>query len=287
MRPPTSWACTTHARCTAPRTRPPTPRRSPSRSSTRRHRPRHDASHGDRSTAGRCRSPRTIAVAAHGAARRSSACSRSSPATSTPRRSSMHWFEHWTESSIGLPLGEADHAEIRATPTFAVGQRAHLGLSPGRALGIRRSAWSICQAVFERRRAIAFRPLVGPHAAQPAGPRRLHVPRQQVLPRLPLREGHRARHRPPDRAGGVLDQPERDRRHRQRRRPRRRKTGDWRLPQRRPARRRRRGQRHRATSPPKAATRCSRSSPARSTSTARCCSAPPRSARIVLVLVNV
>ena len=50
---------------------------------------------------------------------------------------------------------------------------------------------------------------------------------QQVLPRRPLREGHRPRHRPPDRRGGVLDQPARARRHRQRVGIGGRKTGDW------------------------------------------------------------
>ena len=56
------------------------------------------------------------------------------------------------------------------------------------------------------------------HRALPPGPGRLHVPRQQVLPRRPLRERHRPGHRPPDRQGRVLDQPARHRRHRQRRR---------------------------------------------------------------------
>ena len=51
------------------------------------------------------------------------------------------------------------------------------------------------------------------HRAQPARQRRLHLPRQQVLPRLPVRERHRSGRGAPDLQGGVLDQPERSRRH--------------------------------------------------------------------------
>ena len=57
-----------------------------------------------------------------------------------------------------------------------------------------------------------------PHRTPRAAARRLPLPGQQVLPRLAVREGHRPRHRPPDRVGGQLVQPERHRRHRQRRR---------------------------------------------------------------------
>ena len=56
-------------------------------------------------------------------------------------------------------------------------------------------------------------------------------------------------HRPPDRPGRVLGQPERHRRHRQRRRHRRQARRRVGLPQRRPAGRRRRGQRLRCRSP--------------------------------------
>ena len=113
------------------------------------------------------------------------------------------------------------------------------------------------------------------------------LPGQQVLPRRPVREGHRPRHRPPDRQGGVLGQPERHRRHRQRRRLGRHgdrragstatSTSGWSTA--------------RSTASGVAATEAGHalrpSSPARSTSTARCCSAPPPSAPLVLVIVNV
>ena len=58
----------------------------------------------------------------------------------------------------------------------------------------------------------------GPHHPLRPGPLGLQLPRQQVLPRSPLREGDRPRHRPSDRAGRVLDQPARSRRHRERHR---------------------------------------------------------------------
>ena len=49
-------------------------------------------------------------------------------------------------------------------------------------------------------------------------PRRLPVPEEQVLPRRALRRRHRSSHRPSDRQGHVLVQPDRDRRDRERRR---------------------------------------------------------------------
>ena len=61
--------------------------------------------------------------------------------------------------------------------------------------------------------------LHGVDRAQPAGPRRLHAAREQVLPRPPLHRRHRRRRQGPDRPGRLLGQPERHRRHRQRRRP--------------------------------------------------------------------
>ena len=59
-----------------------------------------------------------------------------------------------------------------------------------------------------------------PSAARLAA-RRLHAPRQQVLPRPPLHRQRRRRHQGPDRPGRLLVQPERHRRRRQRRRHRR------------------------------------------------------------------
>ena len=72
---------------------------------------------------------------------------------------------------------------------------------------------------------------------------RLPVRGEQVLPGLAVRDRDRPGHRPPDREGGQLGQPERHRRCRQRRRPRREARRSVHLPQRRPTGRRRRGQR--------------------------------------------
>ena len=184
-----------------------------------------------------------------------------------------HWFEHWTESSIGLPLGEGNSA-VPEPPTFSWANAA-----PGLilvALGFILSLM-VCKAVFDGARN-PFRPLVGlteRNRLARAGHTFLVA---EVLPRLPVREGHRLRHRPPDRQRDVLDQPARDRRHRQRRGPRRRarsahgstatSTSAWSTAR----------STHRGTWHPKAATPCNQSSPARSTSTARCCSAAPWSA---------
>ena len=77
-----------------------------------------------------------------------------------------------------------------------------------------------------------------------ARPRRLHGPREQVLPRHPLHRRHRRRHQGPDRPGRLLVQPERHRRRRQRRRPPSAKhVGALRLHVHRPGRRRRRRER--------------------------------------------
>ena len=68
----------------------------------------------------------------------------------------LHWFEKWTESSIGLPIGEGIYA-IPEPPDFSWANAA-----PGLvmvALGILLS-WFICQAVFGEARNV-FRPLVG------------------------------------------------------------------------------------------------------------------------------
>jgi NADH-quinone oxidoreductase subunit L len=67
-----------------------------------------------------------------------------------------HWFEHWTESSIGLPLGEGIYAVpeapeftwANAVPTIVI---VLLGIA---------LSWMICQAVFSGVRN-PFRPLVG------------------------------------------------------------------------------------------------------------------------------
>ncbi len=68
----------------------------------------------------------------------------------------LHWFEHWTESSIGLPLGEGIDA-VPHPPEFSWANAA-----PGLilvALGIGFS-WMICQAMFSGARN-PFRRLVG------------------------------------------------------------------------------------------------------------------------------
>ena len=85
------------------------------------------------------------------------------------------------------------------------------------------SSWVVCVALYTTRDRAPRRA----HRSLPAGPARLPVPGQQVLPRRPLREGHRPRHRPPDRPRRLLDQPERHRRRRQRRRPGGRLVGGW------------------------------------------------------------
>ena len=81
------------------------------------------------------------------------------------------------------------------------------------------------------------------HRPRSAAARRVRVPRQQVLPRRSLREGHRQGHRRTDRRSRLLDQPVRHRRHRQRRRARRSDGRRVVLPQHRPAGRRRRRRR--------------------------------------------
>ena len=105
----------------------------------------------------------------------------------------------------------------------------------------RAGARSCCSVVIVRRRyavAIAFcvafygrknKPLVGLTERSRGSLRGgSHVPGQQVLPRRAVRTGHRARHRPPDRQGRVLDQPEHHRRDRQRRRQdAASRPGDW------------------------------------------------------------
>ena len=116
-----------------------------------------------------------------------------------------------------------------------------------------------------------------PHPARATAALGLHVCRQQVLPRRPLRERHRPRHRPSDRQSGVLVQPARHRWHRQRHRgasasrsgrgpiagsTRASSTAPSMAP---------------ASSPRRAARRCAPCSPARSINMARCCSAPPPS----------
>jgi NADH-quinone oxidoreductase subunit L len=68
----------------------------------------------------------------------------------------LHWFEHWTESSIGLPLGEGIDA-VPHPPEFSWANAA-----PGLilvALGIGFS-WMICQAMFSGVKN-PFRRLVG------------------------------------------------------------------------------------------------------------------------------
>ena len=57
------------------------------------------------------------------------------------------------------------------------------------------SSWFVCVALYTETRSPPRRA----HRAIPPRPRRLPVPGEQVLPRRPLREGHRPRHRPPDR----------------------------------------------------------------------------------------
>ena len=98
------------------------------------------------------------------------------------------------------------HAEFKWSKAAAV--------DPARARSASPSACAICIGLYSRERFA----LKGLTDALRAGPLGLHLPRQQVLPRPPLREGHRPRHRPSDRQGRVLDQPARARRHRQRRR---------------------------------------------------------------------
>ena len=170
------------------------------------------------------------------------------------------------------PLGEGDrqfprlsHAEFHWWPNAATSL-----LIVGAGLV---SAWVFCVAFYGRR----DRRLVGLTQRVPPLRWALHVRRQQVLPRRPVRGRHRQGHRPPDRQGGVLGQPERHRRHRQRHRRRSASrsargptAGSTRVSSTAPST-------GRASSPRRAARRCGRCSPARSTSTARCCSAPPPS----------
>ena len=69
----------------------------------------------------------------------------------------LHWFEHWTESSIGLPIGEDSISAVPPPPEFSWAAAA-----PGLilvALGIILS-WTICQAIFSGAKN-PFRRLVG------------------------------------------------------------------------------------------------------------------------------
>jgi NADH-quinone oxidoreductase subunit L len=69
----------------------------------------------------------------------------------------LHWFEHWTESSIGLPLAEGSIDAVPHAPEFSWANAL-----PGLilvALGIILS-WTICQAIFSGARN-PFRMLVG------------------------------------------------------------------------------------------------------------------------------
>ena len=167
------------------------------------------------------------------------------------------------------------HAEFKWSKAGAVARSSS-------ALGLV-SSWVVCVALYTRR----DRRLVGLTERFAPGPGRLPLPGQQVLPRRPLREGHRPGHRPPDRRGRLLDQPARHRRRRQRRRPGRQA-------------RRRRGSTATSTSasstapstaparsPTAPARRCSPCSPARSTSTARLLFGAAAVGAIVLVIVNV
>ncbi len=120
----------------------------------------------------------------------------------------------------------------------------------------------------------------GSHRTQLGARCRSPVPGQQVLPRRPVREGHRPRHRPPDRCGCVLDQPARHRR--QSSTPSASavaSTGDWvykNIDQ-------RVWSTVRSTavvpSPAAPVARCSRCNQARSTCTERCCSVAQQSVR--------
>ena len=130
------------------------------------------------------------------------------------------------------------------------------------------SSWFVCVALYTKRsrRLVGLTDRVRPLRAG------LRLPRQQVLPRRPLREGHRPWHRRADRRGRLLDQPVRHRRHRQRRRA---GGTDGRrvvLPQHRPAGRRRRRRRRRDGGERDGIGAAARSSQARSTSTVRCSS---------------
>ena len=84
-----------------------------------------------------------------------------------------------------------------------------------------------------------------PDGTQQAGQSGLRVPREQVLPRLPVREHHRLRHQEADRRRLVLVRPEGARRAGQRRGHRRQAGRQLGVQERRPDRRRRRGQRRR------------------------------------------
>ena len=153
---------------------------------------------------------------------------------------------------------------VKALPSIALGRRR-----------LRRSAWRSASRCSAR----PLRPLKGLTQRNRVARCRSSLPGQQVLPRRPVREGHRPRHRPPDRAGRLLDQPARHRRHRQRAsasaaaRPATgstaTSTSGWSTA------------RSTAVAPwPVApAARCNRCSQARSTSTERCCSVPQPSAR--------
>jgi NADH-quinone oxidoreductase subunit L len=69
----------------------------------------------------------------------------------------LHWFEHWTESSIGLPLGEESITAVPHAPEFSWANAAPSIILV--ALGIALSLF-ICQALFNAARN-PFRPLVG------------------------------------------------------------------------------------------------------------------------------
>ena len=108
-------------------------------------------------------------------------------------------FKEWVEPTVAFPTlvhADFDYPKALISVTIAV-----LGI------GIAAYFW------FRREET---GPLHGPHAAQRARTCRVHVPREEVLPRRALREHHRRRHQGPDRTRRVLVRPARDRQVRER-----------------------------------------------------------------------
>ena len=116
-------------------------------------------------------------------------------------------------------MGSPPASSTSCEPTFAFPAVEHPS-SSRRGSRCSRPSWPsaglfVAYAYYERNK--------GPHGLthrNKARQGRVHVPREQVLPRHPLHRHHRRRHQGPPRPGGLLVQPERARRHHRRHRHR-------------------------------------------------------------------
>ena len=116
--------------------------------------------------------------------------SRSSAATSTPRRSTSRSSPSGSSrrAASSSPSHRSRHVQVGQGDAVDRARLARLRVQPAAVQGgLRRGRLEV----------------EGPHPAQQGARRRPPLPGQQVLPRRPLREGHRPRRRPPHRAGGA------------------------------------------------------------------------------------